>query len=133
MKKKKLIIGIVLALAVALALWWFVFRKGMDATSPEDQAAYDELYNLLNANIDKAALNGWLGDAAAAYMSGARPMTDTGRLVNGQMTKTGALLSAFAAGYYPYNYYFAIDKNELNRQAYAIFHRLRNQLGGNRL
>lgn len=127
MQKKKTIIIVVGVAVAAFAVYWFLFRK-KSATSPADQAAYDRLYNLFSANIDKSALNGWMADGAAEIYNGAVPM-DPKRLINGQITKTGALLSAYATGYYGRGYKNTMPEGQLNEQAYAIFFDLRNQLG----
>lgn len=129
---KKHIIGIVLLVAVAVALWYFVLRKkpavdGMPAVNSADQGAYDALFNLLNANISSDALNNWLGDIAKEYYSGKRAAYKD-YLINGQLTKTGALLAAFASSYYGNAAYeFKIPMQDLNNQAYKIFYDLKGQ------
>lgn len=129
---KKTIIGIVLLIAVAVALWYFVFRKkagavdGLDAVDAGDQAAYDAMFNLMSANVGPHDMV-WIGDLAKKYYTGESRETDAGRLINGRSTKAGALLSTWATAYYPYDYTFKMDKNQLNGQLYSIFYNYKAQ------
>jgi len=139
MSRTKIITGIILLVVVAIALWYFVFRKKTAQlgspganTAPvdaDDEQAYATLFGYLTANIDPIALSGtaeaptgWLAEIASQYYTGARIEGDTGRLVNGLMTKTGALLSAYATSYYGRNYQNNTGSDKaLNDAAYGIF------------
>lgn len=133
MKNKKLIIGVVVGIAALVGLYFMFRKKGgagasaaLPAVDSADQAAYEQLYNLLAANIDKQALDSWLGDAAKAIYEGRT--ADPDRLINGRVTKTGSLLGAWAQAYYPYtNYVFKKDRNLINTEAYAIFFSYKGQ------
>lgn len=134
MKNTKILIiaGIVLAAGVAA---YFLFRKkdplagaapkdGMGGTVAGDQATYDKMYNLLKANIDANALNHWLGDIARENLTSGNVHPDY--LINGQITKSGALLSAWATAYQPYpEYTFRKDRNVLNGEMYNLFYSLK--------
>lgn len=136
---KKTIIGIVLALAVVIAVWYFFIRKSDPLAGasnpmggsggsgvPGDDAAYNQLINYLKANIDPMAMDNWLGDIAKTNYTTGNVNPDY--LINGQITKTGALLSAWATAYQPYpNYTFKIDRNTMNGEAYRIFYQLKGQ------
>lgn len=124
------IIVIVAVLAVVGGLGYYFYRKGsksevdsLPAVDTGDQAAYDQIYNYLKANIDPAAVDGWIGDSAKNYYTGAVPIPDSGYLVGGQITKSGSLLAAWATGYYPNpGYVFKQDRDTINNELYRIFY-----------
>jgi hypothetical protein len=132
MKKQYKIYIIAGLLIVAVIVAIVVLRKkpaidSVVAVDAADQAAYDQLYSYLSGKIDKASLDTWLGDIAKDYYTGKRAENDGGRLINGQVTKTGALLSAFATSYVGYGYKFNSPETEVVNEAYAIFYSLKGQ------
>lgn len=133
-KDNKIYIVIGILVVAAIGAYFLFFRKkgalsSAPAVNPADEAAYNELYNYLAANIDRASVETWLSDIAKEFYTGKRAELDESRKINGQMTKTGALMSAYATSYYPNpNVYWAKDKNQVNNEAYAIFYRFIGQI-----
>lgn len=128
-KQQKKILIIILVLGISFAVWHFYLRKqiGFSAVDNADQQAYDQLYNYLSGQIDTASLSGWLSDIAKEFYNGQRQLHPD-YLVNGKVSKTGALIAAWASSYYGYGgYQFNSDMDAINDQAYRIFYTYKNQ------
>lgn len=131
MKGNKIYIIIGLLVVAGIAAYFMLRPKSggaiaaVPAVNADDEAAYQQLLNLLRG-INKEVADTWIGDIAREFYEGTRVETDPTRLINGKVTKTGALLSAWATSWYP----GAKDVpgiEDKNRAAYAIFYGLKGK------